>query len=147
MFDLPKRLKNYAIEHFLTNNPKGRDFMSYWQTDEEIDVRFRNLYQQLQVALIERNYEMEQQLYEMASPKGYTENLLGDYTNTNSAEALSMEREEKRLRAHAKKYLRRKLNSAAVLSTTTSNPNIEMDIFPTENTDMKVESVHTVQPR
>lgn len=141
MFDLPKRLKNYAIEHFLKDNPKNRDFLSYWQTDEEIDIRFRNLYQQLQHALIERNYEMEQQLYEMACPKGYTERLLDDYMNTNSAEALSLEKEEERLRAHAKKYLRRKLNSAALLSTTTANPNIEMDVIT--DPDMNVEHVET----
>ncbi|KAI5723576.1 hypothetical protein M8J76_008223 [Diaphorina citri] len=120
MFDLPKKMKNHAIEKFLNNNPSGRDFLSYWETEEEIDIRFRNLYQQFQHALIERNFEMEQQLYELACPKGFTEMMMN--LTTNSIEALSAEAEEKRLRMHAKKYLRRKLNMAAMLSTTTAAP-------------------------
>uniref|UniRef100_A0A8D8RSU2 Uncharacterized protein n=3 Tax=Cacopsylla melanoneura TaxID=428564 RepID=A0A8D8RSU2_9HEMI len=122
MFDLPKKMKNHAMDKFLNKNKnaRGKDFLSYWETEEELDIRFRNLYQQFQHALIERYYQMEQQLYELASPHGYTEMMLSLEGTTDHAFKLSIEAEEKRLRAHAKRYLRRKLNSVAMLSTTTA---------------------------
>lgn len=122
MFDLPRKMKNYAIKKFLSDNPKGRDYLNFWETEEEIDIRFRNLYQQFQYALIERNYEMEQQLYELACPHGYTQMMLDLNTTFSSREMLSVEEEEKRLRAHARRYLRKKLHAAAMLSTTTAEP-------------------------
>ncbi|KAL1453394.1 hypothetical protein WDU94_007534 [Cyamophila willieti] len=137
MFDLPKKMKNHAMDKFLNKNPRGKNFLSYWETEEEIDLRFRNLYQQFQHALIERYYEMEQQLYELARPHGYTEMMLSLEGTTSHADMLDAEAEEQRLRAHARRYLRRKLNSVAMLSTTTAQIENE-DVNDKEPMTMRV---------